>query len=500
MAIFQTQKFIEAQQAKGISDNKIADFLQKKGINPSQPMQQITDQGQTNFFERLKLGFGTSKSKEQQQALERQAGLKGKFDIGDIADIAGGIPSFVGFIGGTAVGGIPGGAVGAGLGETVRQTIGKGLGVREDFEPKRIATEGAFGLAGGLAGKALNPLAKFLGKSIKSVTKPFTKQLRIPEFIVGTERLQATKAGFINPKLQKSIVSGAFKEEDVAKILRVTTKDFQTKSFKAFQEVVEQTPKTSINKVVTIKSFRDIVRKELDLPEKGKFVSLLKGSPLDDKEANQILKVFKVIIKHRDYSKRGILNLRQKVDKFNKFGSNKDFAGSDKILNKLRSMMNDISAGAKGKKQSKLRTALDKATNDIDLINKLKLNIVGKNKDKIEVTANNVKALIKGLDDSATRQASLDLIKNLEQQSGQELLPLMQAFADSATIRKPITGLAGGLFTTTGEVAGRSSASIARGLGSIKNIIPTPGPIFKQRFNTATRVGLFEALRQSQQR
>lgn len=132
------------------------------------------------FWERLGLGFGGEKEKELQQKIERESGLKGRFDIGDIADvmgellpIAGGV---LGGLGGTVLGTPVGGKVGAGVGvaagESLKQLIGRGLGVRTDIpfteELKDVALSGLFTTA--TAG-VLSKAGKFLGKPIKVITE-----------------------------------------------------------------------------------------------------------------------------------------------------------------------------------------------------------------------------------------------------------------------------------------------------------------------------------------
>lgn len=136
------------------------------------------------FFERMKLGFGGEKEKAEQQRIERESGLKGRFDIGDVADvmgellpIAGGVLGGIGgTIFGTPVGGVAGAGIGAAAGESMKQAIGRGFGVREDIpikeELKDIALTGAFTTA---TGGVLKGMGYLLGKPAKFITK------KIPE-------------------------------------------------------------------------------------------------------------------------------------------------------------------------------------------------------------------------------------------------------------------------------------------------------------------------------
>lgn len=145
--------------------------------------------GQTSFLQRLRLGFGGEKAKAEQQRLEKEAGLKGRLDIGDIADVAGAALPFVGGIlggaggtvAGTPVGGVAGAAIGASAGQAVRRAIGAGLGLREEegegfpVTAKEavnmvgdVAKTGAFYYLGGQALKLVGkiPVVKKAGEAI----------------------------------------------------------------------------------------------------------------------------------------------------------------------------------------------------------------------------------------------------------------------------------------------------------------------------------------------
>ena len=126
----------------------------------------------------MKAGFGGEEAQVRGRMIEEQAGLRGRLDIGDIADIAGSIPSAAGFLAGGAVGGIAGGAVGSAGGEAVRQLIGKGLGVQQRLEPAKVLEEGILAGATGLAGKGIATAGKFaVEKTITPVLEKLPKRL-----------------------------------------------------------------------------------------------------------------------------------------------------------------------------------------------------------------------------------------------------------------------------------------------------------------------------------
>src|SRR3990167_10483208 len=59
------------------------------------------EQGQINFLERLKLSFGGKEALERRKQIETEAGLRGRLDIGDLADVVGSLlPSIGAVLGG----------------------------------------------------------------------------------------------------------------------------------------------------------------------------------------------------------------------------------------------------------------------------------------------------------------------------------------------------------------------------------------------------------------
>ena len=196
------EKFNQGNNAKKETEDKGGLLQQKFG---QQDIQKPTDFG---FMERLKMSFGGKETAEKAKEIEKQAGLAGKFEIGDIADIIGGtLPIIGGFIGGTGgaiagmgVGAVPGAAIGATAGESVRQAIGRGLGVREGIplsqEMKDVVLTGVGTYAGG---KAIGVLAKAPG--IKQTLNFFTKAV--------PERLYSTFFKTTTDDMAKQIKSGA---------------------------------------------------------------------------------------------------------------------------------------------------------------------------------------------------------------------------------------------------------------------------------------------------
>ena len=127
----------------------------------------------SSLGQRFKASFGGPEAKsriiEGSNFIDKGGNMKPyrgfKEFAGDIADVAGGsLPLVGGILGSTGgaigtmgVGAIAGGAIGATAGESVRQAIGRGMGVREDVSLAReaggLALTGALAYVGGKTGQ-----------------------------------------------------------------------------------------------------------------------------------------------------------------------------------------------------------------------------------------------------------------------------------------------------------------------------------------------------------
>jgi hypothetical protein len=150
-----------------ISDN---DFMSQKSNFVDSivdtPTEKTTQQtGKVNFWQRLKLGFGGKEAKEEQQRLEKEAGLKGKLDIGDIADVFGAILPIAGSVVGAA-GGVLGSAGGAAAGQAVRRTIGGLIGADKPTASDIAKDVALTGIGTYVGGKVLGGLFNLMSKSI----------------------------------------------------------------------------------------------------------------------------------------------------------------------------------------------------------------------------------------------------------------------------------------------------------------------------------------------
>lgn len=149
-------------------------LLQDK-LNQSGGQKQQPSPENTGFMHRLALSFGGKAADEERARIEQQTGTAGKFDVGDIADVAGHAIPLAASIAGGIFGNVGGAALGAAGGEAARRGIGKLIGTNEDTFGENAADvlkEGAYTYAGG---KVLSGAGKLIAKS--GITKALPERL-----------------------------------------------------------------------------------------------------------------------------------------------------------------------------------------------------------------------------------------------------------------------------------------------------------------------------------
>lgn len=143
-----------------------------------------------SFFQRMKLSFGGPEAIQQLKSSEEEAGLRGKLDVGDVADVTG---SSLPFIGGAlgAPGGPAGVALGAGAGEAIKRGVGRLFGVRRDVSLGKEAV----GIGAETAGTYVG--GKVLGFVGRRIAERLPKLLGI---ITGTDP-DIVRTAMSNPKV-----------------------------------------------------------------------------------------------------------------------------------------------------------------------------------------------------------------------------------------------------------------------------------------------------------
>lgn len=135
------------------------------------PVEMEEERRPLTFGERVRLSFGGPEAISELKERETEAGLRGKFDIGDIADISGASLPILGGIAGSYFGPL-GSAGGVGLGELARQAVGQAFGVGK-IDVTEAGKEAAITYLGG---KALKSIGGYMLSRIPKILAMVTGQ------------------------------------------------------------------------------------------------------------------------------------------------------------------------------------------------------------------------------------------------------------------------------------------------------------------------------------
>lgn len=211
------------------------------------------------FGERLKMSFGDKGTIEELKRREEQAGLRGKLDVGDIADVVGSaIPVITSTIGGTLGSAAPGVGTALGIaggtaaGETIKRGIGQALGVREE----KTLGEEALGVVGQTAGSFV--LSKGIDKAFNLATKYFPEKLMSTIFKQSADDIMAeVKSGGKNLTQAQEVLEEGFKGD--AKTMMNQAQNTIKASEEQAQKLVTGTKLAIKNKSGYIKLISDYI-------------------------------------------------------------------------------------------------------------------------------------------------------------------------------------------------------------------------------------------------
>ncbi len=357
----------------------------------------------SSFVDRLKYSFADPATRAA-EITEPKGFLKGGLPevFKDIADIVG--PSitaagtFLGAAGGTVTGfgvsSIPGAAIGATAGESVRRGIGQALGVRNETK-KEIVTgpfkTGGVTLAGG---KALQLSGKFIAARFPKLLGIFTGEgddvirtaLRNPK-----EADMALEQG--DDVLRRVMNEGAQKVIDLRKSF---VKGHQT----AFNEITKEFGKRRLSKAKVVQGFEDIIKnKRVKIGKDGKLdftTSSIKANP---GEMSKVKDAYDALKAWDDWTFSGVNELKRLIGQLTRFA---DEAGVRSKSPTLGAAYNNINNTIKTKLPKHLQKAyielnkkfadnIDLHEDAVDAFNKGDsftriAGVFGKNKDSLRQT------------------------------------------------------------------------------------------------------------------
>jgi len=462
-------QFITNARSQGIPDIEIRNFLKKKGVNEQLPTPRI------QFFRRLALSFGDEQAQAEADKLEREQGLKGRFELGDIADIGG---KSLPFIGGGI--GAPAGPVGVGAGtaagEATKRAIGQALGVRSSRGPLR---EGAApiieGTVAGLGAKAIDLALPAIAGSLgtvfeKGVKKPLKNVIGgTAERIVGSKGARAIATSFAEPAEVGAFRAGQKTIGSLAKEAETSLKGLRSLSLKTFQAAEDKLQDILIDKNKVVSSSYDIVRKAIGLPEGAKLN--LSKTGLSDAERKIINNLLRKVDEFGSGqglqgSTKELLNIRRSIDKGGFYRGDGQHNASDRIVTLVIKNLRQTIADA----DPAFGQAVSQASKDIELLDRLGYNVLNTSAESVEAAAVRLRQLANDINDPNKREATKLLLEELKARTGYDLASKLESYSAAQNLTGDLPGLSSP-WKTINDTLTRFLASGAQTAGEIKNKI-----------------------------
>jgi len=325
-------------------------------------------------------------------------------------------------VGRAAVGAIPGALVSGGLFAGIRALSGAKTLQEGIPEAGRKAKE--FALSRSQAG----------GKKIVETLAGTPEQQALGEAVKPT---QASKI--------RQFIQGKRTFETLANETKKAVKVASDKSYKAFQEVVDATPQIKIGKSTYLSTVRNTV-KDLFGVEKGvKFTTenLRELNPTEigfgEAESKLTMKLIGRVLGLKDELRhaKGVLQLRQSLDRFPYGVKGEGYDNYNRIFNAIRSSLNKMATD----KYKPIGEALRKASQEIRLQEQFQFNLIGAQELSAEQSAIKLEQVSRKITDPLVRRATLKLIQQLRQRTGFDLESELRAVSAARAINPPLPGI-----------------------------------------------------------
>lgn len=271
-----------------------------------------------------------------------------------------------------------------------------------------------------------------------SLTWSVTKGLLNADRLLGTDASKILEAK-ANPKAQEFATGKTF--EQIQNRTDKAARSVEAKGRASLKAVKDKLPNADtipdqqINEAVTggitdpIKStmkYRGVSDNIINTVSKDDVVS---GGVLEPKEVKVLDGAIEYINKWPDKSSRGILNLKETLERF--YQGRDGFEKSDAIVRSIQRRLVNVVTEQSG--NTKLKPALLKAHEEINWLEDLKKFIIGSDPVQGE---SKLRAIARSVDDSELNAYKIRLIRQLEAKSGIRLLNDLKAYNDYLLVSK----------------------------------------------------------------
>lgn len=241
-----------------------------------------------------------------------------------------------------------------------------------------------------------------------------------------------------NPEVTKFIpeIEGGLGKtfDEVAKNVSGAVEKFQDDSKSALKSVKDSIPDIQVDpsKIIdkvnegimnSIKNNADYkgIKSDVSLFDNPK--DLVNSGLLDDSEVKKVNGMVDAIKNWKDTSARGVLNLKEQLDSFYKYGSD----NSNSILSNIQKGLKDIV----GEAHPAIKEALETASNNIDKAKEFTQHLIGSSDIQGETK---LSSIAKNLKNPAAGGGKLSLLDDLKNATGYDAMPELKGYSDFLSI------------------------------------------------------------------
>lgn len=288
---------------------------------------------------------------------------------------------------------------------------------------------------------------------------------RAGETILGSKYQRALNEALDNPRIQKAVLDGEITPETIATRLRSKAGEYRTKSMDELQLVKDTIPDVKLNKKGATTQINNTIKKALGLSDEETLN--LSKLPITEQSERLLGKLQQTILGHKDWSRKGMMELRELIDRQKFYKNGDQYQDSNRVVSSLRKELNKLAAGD----DTDVLSALDKASKDIEELQKIGFNITGRNAVNLDFGANKIRSLAEAINDPTKKQATLRLLEEFaEKVDAKDIMDEIKSIANSKALSEDLAGLGASPLYTIQQLLGRLAAKVGRGVGHIKNL------------------------------
>lgn len=323
---------------------------------------------------------------------------------------------------------------------------------------------------------------------VASVGKPLISGVgkNVSNFFFGPEGTAGFVARYKDPQGVEKFLTTARRQpggqnvEDIVTVLHKSIKKVTDKMVGNFRQAEETIVQKPIKSKPIVESAAKSIKDFLKIDKVS--TANIKKSALSDTEANTVNKVVNLVQQNKDWTTKGVLQLRRKIGTF--YRGSEASAKSDAIVTRLGKVLNSAIEEA----DPTFRAAAKTFSKDKNFLEKLGVNITGQSELNVDQAANKLFQLAKDLDNPFKREASESLLRQLGSRTGIDFISILRALktAENLSPQKAL-GLRAGVMREIVRALQVGVSEVAGAAGKVARRLPQDVP-------TVGRGALFEGL------